>query len=290
MMPGRMAWHAKKRAVEHPGVTWTIFGGAGAGALLFGAGFFTLGIGTAVLAAAAGIGIGWYRLTRKSEGYVEERFKELKAQRAAWEQSQVEALVQKCLTANYRVGSKRGQSLIESYQKVRDHIEFRQSQRSTATLERFNRLADDAFKEGLKALSRIIDLNTALKEFDEVKINAEQEELKIQMADPNTRPSQKESAKRKHEANVRLLERITRQRETAQALDDQLVSIETALKTTYLEVGDLGYEDVTDRLKQGGQAHTNLELAVDAARKVEARARGLGVSSAEDDMYENAGR
>jgi hypothetical protein len=200
----------------------------------------------------------------------EQHVQTLRALRAEYERREVEALALTCNSAGFLAGAKEVQELTTAYQKLHRFLEEQTGQGSTSS-ERFRVLAEDTYRHGVALLHRALNLFRALQGVDVAALEQERQAWITQQEHEG--PS--ESLARNIEAHTKRLDRYHRRQEELRALLAQLNELETALETAYLEVVDLVGQEAGGRLFESGAA-AHLQIAVEAARRVEQRLRGFG--------------
>jgi hypothetical protein len=207
----------------------------------------------------------------RGEKLAEQHVQKLRALRAEYERREVEELALACQRAGFLAGAKEAQELTDAYHKLHQFLVEQQTGQGGASGERFRVLAEDTYRHGVALLHKALNLFQALQGVD--GDTHEQERQAWIKQQEQEGPS--ESLARNIETHTKRLDRYRRRQEELRALLAQLNELETALETAYLEVVDLVGQDASGRLFESGAA-TRLEIAVEAARRVEQRLRGFG--------------
>lgn len=141
-------------------------------------------------------------------------------------------------------------------------------------VDRFRILAEDTLKEGVRILQQAVAVYRAVISIDVEVLKSEVESWRQErkgLADDNGKAKALDRQIDSHEQRIALYD--TRQ-DTIDELIARVNDIETALQTTYLELVELGNQDPTSLLRDGGGASSRLKSAVESARRVEERLRG----------------
>ena len=207
----------------------------------------------------------------RGEKLAEQHVQKLRALRAEYERREVEELALACQRAGFLAGAKEAQELTDAYHKLHQFLVEQQTGQRGASGERFRALAEDTYRHGVALLHKALNLFQALQGVDVDTLEQERQAWIKQQEQEG--PS--ESLARNIETHTKRLDRYHRRQEELRALLAQLNELETALETAYLEVVDLVGQDASRGLFESGAA-THLEIAVEAARRVEQRLRGFG--------------
>lgn len=243
----------------------------------------TIDLSPASLIAMLGFGflsaVGWViNYVGRGETLVEQHIQKLRALRAEYERREVEDLALACRRAGFLDGAKETEELTAAYHKLHHFLVEQRAGQGNASGERFRVLAEETYRHGVAILQRALNLFQALQRVDVDTLEQERKAWIRQRKDVG--PS--ESLERNIEAHTKRLDRCRRREEELHALIAQLNELETALETTYLEVVDLVGQAASAGLFESGAA-AHLEIAVEAARRVEQRLQGFGDSDAQAD-------
>jgi hypothetical protein len=214
----------------------------------------------------------------RGDKLVEQHIQELRALRVEYDRREVEGLALACRDAGFIAGAKEAQELTEAYQQLHDFLAAQGAGEVSASAERFRVLAEETYRHGIAILQRALNLFQALQNVDVGTLERERQAWVGQRAQEG--PS--DSLDRNIEAHTKRVDRYRRREEELHALVAQLNELETALESAYLEVIDLVGQAAHGGLFESGAA-AHLERAVEAARRVEQRLRGLGDQDARAD-------
>jgi len=277
--------------VQHPATVYPLAGAVVAGlwSAVFGltpASFF------AVLAGGfVGLGSWVYNFFIRGEKLAEKHVQELRAVRAQHEIHEVQNIEDSCRQAGFDEGAKEAAELTAAYQNLRRFLSEQMEGGRSLSAQRFQVLAEDTYQEGVTILRKALNIFQALRDIDAETLRAELEawEGERSQLGGDASDSEYRVLDQKIEAHVK---RISLYRECEKQLKQLIAEsngLETALETAYLEVTDLVGKDAGSMFIRGGAA-TELERAVNAARSVEDRLRGLGQEDTSDDQeYLEAG-
>lgn len=184
------------------------------------------------------------------------------------------------------------QELDEAYQKLRRFLKSKVSEKNLGA-QRFIALAEDVYREGVVVLHRALNIFQALKDIDQDKLEDEliiwrRKLSQLQQENKTGQSGEIDAFSRRINGHERRLERYHNRANLLQELLVQCEELEGALETAYLDVVDVIDSDAETLFH--GNAASQLEGAVQAARRVEERLRGIGTDTREeDDMYLQAG-
>lgn len=193
-------------------------------------------------------------------------------------------------------GMQQASELGEAYGKLEDYLQerLRQDKGSTLSIERLAVLAEDTYREGIVVLRKALDLSRALRQLDKAKLErevadwrAELGALRLVTQPSNVQETQMQSLETRMAAHQQRLELHDEYTQSLHQLLAQSEQLEAALESTSLQAADLSNADV---LLTTGHSATELERAVNAARRVEERLRGVSEPHREEDeIYLSAG-
>jgi hypothetical protein len=207
----------------------------------------------------------------RGDELVEQHIQQLRALRDEYDRRQVEGLALACRDAGFIAGAKEAKELTEAYQQLHDFLAAPGAGQASASAERFRVLAEETYRHGMAILQRALNLFQALQNVDVGTLERERQAWVSQRAQEG--PS--DSLERNIEAHTKRVDRYRRREEELHALIAQLNELETALESAYLEVIDLVGQAAHGELFES-EAAAHLERAVEAARRVEQRLRGVG--------------
>jgi hypothetical protein len=215
-----------------------------------------------------------YNFVVRGEDLAARHIRRLRECRAAIDQRDGEAVVEQCERAGFAEGAKEARDLHVAFEKLQRFLERRAGGAEDLAAERFRILAEDSHQEGVRSLRRALSIFEALRSIDVDVLIAERD--KWAAARELAAAADRVVLDRRIGSNDK---RIALYRERERVLPLLLAEtneIESALENAYLAAVDLVGEDARAPF-ESGRAATELEAAVQAARRVEARLRELGV-------------
>ena len=267
-------------AVQHP---LTILPTATA----LGFGFWNLVVGLSIGSLAGMLGFAFiggvsaaYQYLMKHEDHAKRYVDHLLALRRRYEAQEVTDLEGDCWRAGFTDGVQRIASLRAAYAT----FEKRTSERTDA--ETVEHLGRDAFREGVAAVRRAFEIHVVRRDTDVARLVRERDQWTRKKSSEG---SQEDRALARRLAAIE--QRIAGDRELGELVDELLaraVEIETALETAVLDLAARGGRELADA---DGGAGGQLAMALEAARRVQARAGGgLRREMDGDAEYLQAGR
>lgn len=271
-----------KYTLQHPATIYPVTGAAVAAMAGFAVGFSPLLLGLALGAGAVGAGAWVVNFVIRGETLAARHVNHLRELRRTTGILQADELAQKCEELGFSEGHKEAEELRIAYERLRAFLDNEiENQPETG---RYVVLAEDAYQEGLQALSRALNTFQALSEVDGRALESELMSWRKQR-----------DAKAKGEIDAALDDKIAsherrlEQYESAEAEVEALLaksnSLEGALEQAYLELsrgrGSLDFQP------QG--SFSQLEIAMKAARAVEEKLRGTNTTN-DDVRYERLGQ
>ena len=259
-------------ALCHPATIYPLFGSIGAAVcaiaipatLPVAAGLATLGLVVS--------GTSWYyNYLVKGKEKVAERYATLRQLRRQQEKDELDRLVNKCTAEGFAQGSTDAQKLEKAYQTLLDFFHERSESNSNSTIEEYQSEAAQAYKKGVSMLAAALDIAKALDSSDLKELKRENEKLKKQQSQETDGSAKFKALARQIESTQREIDLFTKREELQLELLTQVSEIKSDLKSTYLELVDLGNRDVTSFLSTKG---AGLRSRVEAARRVEEMLRG----------------
>ncbi len=261
-----------KQTLQHP---LTIFPTAVAGCgLIIGAVFgMTPGLFLGILGSAGLGGASWivnffFRGEQLAQAYVQR----LRAQRIEIEFRELQAVAAACADASFTGGADAANRLTSSYWKLRSYLQEQLAGADDATAQRLVSLADDTYRQGIGIVSRALQVSNALRGTAVAALEREIAVWKKQMRDPAS--NGREALEQKIAVYKERIDLYHQREETLQQLLAQATELESALEKAYLEAVTFVGRDGNE-LMSNADAASALETAVEAARRVEQRLRGL---------------
>jgi len=253
----------RNEAVQHP---LTILPTATA----LGFGFWNLVVGLSVASLAGMLGFAFiggvsaaYQYLMRHEDHAKRYVDGKLALRRRYEAQEVQDLEGDCRRAGFTDGIQRIAALRAAYAT----FERRTRERNDAdTVEHLGR---DAFREGVAAVRRAFEIQAVRRDTDVARLVRERDEWTRRR--PGGAPQEDRALTRRMAA---IEQRIAGDRELGELVDELLaraVEIETALETAVLDLAARGGRELADA--EGG-AGGQLAMALEAARRVQARAGG----------------
>lgn len=283
--PGKVAMDVRTDALNHPVTIYPLIGSIGAtvcalafpATLPLAAGIATVGLITS--------GASWYyNYVLKGEEKVAERYRALREQRRLFEEQELQQLKLFCQKANFLEGVAEAEKLNAAYEPLLEYFQEKLAKKSIATVEQFQILAADTYKQGVSVLEKALDVSKALSALDVDALEAEVKSWKKELSKAKEGSTKAKTLEQQIASNTRRIDLYNQRQDMQLELIAQVNEIECALQTTYLELVDLGNRDLSNFLSGDGGASTRLRSAVDAARRVEKKLRG---SDPEDEAKRN---
>lgn len=260
---------------------------------------FAVTFGSALVATGAWI-VNYFL---RGEALAEKHVEELREQRRRLQEQQRQSRLGEAfdLAAEWQAlghaeGMQQARELGEAYRQLEDYLKQRitQDKSSSLSVQRLAVLAEDTYYEGMAILRKALDLCRALSQMDKAKLErelgdwrAELGALRLITQPTDVQKTQMQSLGTRVAAHEKRLELHDQHTQTLHQLLAQSEQLEAALESTNLEAADLSNADV---LLSTGHSASELERAVNAARRVEERLRGsLETNHEEDEIYLSAG-
>lgn len=269
-----------KETLQHP-LTILPMAAAGCGVIVGVAFGMTPGLFLGILGSAGLGGASWivnffFRGERLAAAYVQR----LRAQRNEIEFRELEAVADACGDASFTGGADAANGLTSAYRKLRSYLLEQLAGGDDATARRFVSLADDTYRQGMAIVHRALEVSNALRGMDVAALERESAVWKKQLRNPAS--NGREALENRIATYKERIDLYHRREETVQQLLAQATELESALEKAHLEVVTFVGRD-GDELMSRGDAASALETAVEAARRIEQRLRGLEHDSATAD-------
>ena len=251
-------------------------GGLSLGVLGLDPRFIALTFASTLVAAGAFIVNYFLRGETFAERYVDE----LQARRLALREEEVEALAEEWRVTGHGDGIQQLRELRQAYGQLRAFLEERlaEGRGHGLQLRRLLVLTEDTFREGVAILRQALHLVRALASVDREGLLRERALWQLEKGESSTRLTRIAA----HEERLAL---CAEQEEAVAELLAESEILEAALQKTYLEAAKLESPEV---LFARGHTASELERAVEAARRVEDRLRAREPLAA-DDVYLETG-
>jgi hypothetical protein len=168
-------------------------------------------------------------------------------------------------------GAKEARELKEAYEQLAD---FLRTNSHVTSVDRFSVLAEDSLRQGVNTLAQALAIHKAIKSLDVAVLEHERAawQTRLDKADHNS--AEGKALQQQVDSHTRTINAYNQSAERLGQLLAESNEIESAMRSTYLELVDLGSHDLNDYLRQDGSAVNRLNQAVEAARRVEDRLRG----------------
>ncbi len=279
-------------AIQHPTTLFPAAAGILGTLYMLLINFDKLPFAVAVGGGIAGIASYVYHYFVRGEKLGAEYVNTLKAKRVRSKERQAVNMEEECRKAGFMDGEKESRELKESFTRLHSFLKDKVEKKRVMTAERFMLLAEQNYNQGIHLLQKALVLFNVLKEIDNVQL--EEEKAAFQRAlnemarreDDSQKPVM-EALYSKIKSHDKRLEKYEERKEGLQLLMAQLEELEAALDTAYLEMADLVDDETFGKRTD---VASNLEKAVDQARRVEERLRGKHDEKPDDDIYAKAGR
>ncbi len=249
---------------------------------------FAVTFGSVLVAAGAWVVNYFIRGETLAERHVES----LRELRRELRREEVASLEAEWAETGFADGIQQARELSAAYAKLTDFLRGRLAETSSLGVERMLVLAEDSYREGGMILRQALVSYRALRDLDAVKLRREIAVWRGQLeglGDGEGEAAQAAALETRIASNTRRLDLYREKVESLQGLLAESETLESALETAYLEAVDLQNPDM---LFNRGQAASELERAVAAARRADERLRNLDQSAAheDDEIYMTAGR
>lgn len=202
-------------------------------------------------------------------------------------QEELLTLKQECHDAGFDDGYKEAGELEAAYMKLRIYLEKKAQAGQDLDADRYQSLAKDIYKEGMKLLRSALEAYKALETIDIMALKRDKDSYQKQLRKAKEESVEAKSLKAKiknHEDRIAICERHS---EIVYQLMAQLEELEGALENSYLELVDLSQGR---GLTTTAESVARLEQQVQAARRVEEKLRGMSDTTKEDAVYFEAGQ
>jgi len=260
-----------KETLEHPA---TIYPAAGS-ALALGwtviiaasPASVAITLGCAFVSASAFI----YNYVVKGPDFAAAHIAKLRELRKTHKLAELDLLAQECQRVGLKQGVKEAQDLKAAYQHLSEYFK---GHKDGVSVERFQVLAGDTLQQGVSVLQQALAIFQAVESIDIVTLQREVYEWWEERAKLNDGSPKAKALDMQIDAHKKQIELYNKRENDLEQLFAQSTEIETALKSTYLELVDLGNESPKRFLADDGDAASRLQSAVDVARRVEQKLRG----------------
>lgn len=277
-MPRAVERAVRNEAVQHPLTILPSAGALGFGLWNVAVGLSAVGlVGMLGLAFVGGVSAAYQYLIRgedHAKHYLEGRL----ALRRQFEAQEVQDLIGDCQRAGFDDGVAHLSTLRTAYRA------FEGQMGGTDLADTFTHLGRDAFREGVAAVKRSLEIEEARRGMDVARLEQERDRLQARARTAGDDPA----LAREVTATTQRLDRHRELGELAAELLARATEIETALENVRLDAAAQGGQELARGEHGSG---SQLATALEAARRVQARALGRERGDAEADAeYLQAGR
>jgi len=243
---------------------------------------------TLILPLAAGLvgGGAWvYNYSVRGKEIAVRYIQGLREQLEQSRQQELSTLRQECHESEFSDGYKETGELEKAYLKIRAYLEKKSQSGQELDAARYQSLAKDIYREGIKLLRSALEAHKALQTIDIQGLKKDKDSYEKQLGKKGIGEAEVKSLGAKIRNHNDRIEICTKHEEAVHQLMAQIEELEGVLENSYLELVDLSQGR---GLTSTSESVSRLERAVQAARKVEAMLRGED-TSAEDQVYLEAG-
>ncbi|MDP3696546.1 MAG: hypothetical protein Q8R55_00770 [Candidatus Taylorbacteria bacterium] len=285
---GAVQKHVFKETIQHP-ATIIPLGVAGGFTGLMVLGLMAVTPFTLIVPVVAGLAGGgaWvYNYGVRGKEIASRYIQNLRSQIEQARKDEVFKLNDECDAVGFDEGTKETVELEAAYTKIRNYLEEKTRAGQSLDAARYQSLAKDIYREGVKLIRSALEAFKALQsvDIDALKRDLVSYKKKLAKTEANSVESRSlESKIKNHEDRIKNYERHS---EAVNQIMAQVEELEGVLENSYLELVDLAQGR---GLTTTAESVNRLEQAVQAARKVEAMLKGDD-TSAEDKMYLDAGK
>ncbi|MDO8470096.1 MAG: hypothetical protein Q7S84_03750 [bacterium] len=233
----------------------------------------------------------------KGERVAEEYVQELRTRRDEAQRQSIRDFARECENAGFDEGAKEAGELKEAYYRLRDFLIGDSVEgKSTESGQYYFLLAENTFQHGIELLRQAMNTFRALQKMDTHSLEEERDTWVAELAKLEKSKQKKESEltnlRTKIESHQKRLEVFSQQEEYIQELMARCEVCESALDTSYMQLTRLITSTGKVSLAEKTDALTELERAVQAAKKVEEKLRSTSgaMTREEEAVYERAGQ
>ena len=290
---GAIQKHVFKETIQHP-MTIIPLGVAGGFTGLMVLGLmavtpFTLII--PVIAGLAGGGAWAYNYGVRGKDLAARYLHDLRNQLEQARRDEVSNIKHECQTAGFDEGIKEAGELEAAYVKIRDYLEEKIQVEKSPDASRYQSLARDIYREGIKLIRSALEAFRALQSVDIDALRRDLASYRKKLAKAAADSAEAKSLGSKIKNHEDRIKNYERHNEAVYQIMAQVEDLEGALENSYLELVDLSQGR---GLTATAESVNRLEQAVQAARKVEEKLKGMrderSFQAPEDEMYLEAGK
>lgn len=218
----------------------------------------------------------FFRADKLAENYS----KNLLKRRVKYKIEQADNTKKKCKDSDFDEGLNAYNELFEAYSRLKNFLDKKLMEKKSFIISKFMMLAEDSFYGGVSLIDKAAELHRAIENMQEDKLERElrawERELRL-----NKRTNERELKllKVKIDNHNKRLNLLKEKKSALTEITDQVEVLESTLDSTYLEVLDILE---SDSLLSQDKLVSNLQKAVESARKVEDRLR---TNKTEENQY-----
>ena len=260
-----------KETLEHPAtiypaagsalaVAWTVMVAASPTSVAFA-------LGCAFVGASAFI----YNYVIKGPDRAVAYVQKLRELRRTHSLLELDDLAHKCKNSGLIEGARSAADLKDVYQHITGYLE---SHKDGVSADRFLILAEDTFQEGMRILGQALEVYNAVEEMDLSKVEHELDNLKHTRQTVDDKHPMAKAIDSQIESTIKRIAVYTEQQSELTQLFAQASEIESALRSSYVDLVGLQNKTLAASFNEDGGAASRLTSAVEVARRVEQRLRG----------------
>lgn len=272
-----------KETIQHP-ATIIPLGIAGGFTGLMILGLMAVTPVTLVVPLIAGLtgGAAWiYNYSVHGKGFASKYIEGLREQLEQLRSEELSTVKQECREAGFEEGYKETKELESAYIKLRTYLEKKAQAGQELDAARYQSLAKEIYREGVKLLRSALEAHKALQTIDIESLKRDRKTYAKQLEKSKTDSESRglEAKIKNHDDRIMVYEKHG---EIVYQLMVQLEELEGVLENSYLELVDLTQGR---GLTTTAESVSRLERAVQAARRVEEKLRGIDDNTEEDQIY-----
>lgn len=272
----------QRDAFQHP---LTVLPAAGAGVSVLG--LLAFGVTPAGLLTTLVLGFvaasSWgYLYLFKGEERAAKYIEQLRERRRRFHLQEAGRIQEACRLTGFSEGAKEAGELAQAFRQLMEFLsrQLKNKDNVNFSAQHFQSLAEDAYRQGLAILKQALDVFHALENVDIETLEGEISKWKRQLS--RNRNGDKQALQSQIDAHQKTIKAYLQRKERLSLLLAESNSLEGALNTTLLQATELARADLGAFTP--GNAATDLERAVEVARRAEEKLRGLE-SPSDDEEY-----
>lgn len=232
-------------------------------------------------------GASWiYNFFIRGESLAEARVQSLLEASVVGEERDLEELIENCKQVKFAEGAKEAEEILTAYRRLCGFLDQQVSAEGNISAERLRSLARDTFREAVTLIQQALVMWEALTTVDVGLLKKELAKWEAALAqDKHRDPARRSTQEQQIESHKKRLASFEGRKRDLVAVLAQLNDLEGALERAYLESINVVDQNSTSLLQMRSAA-TQLERAVDAARRVEDKLKDSGSKDdGADDVY-----